>query len=251
MTIQYDGSGYHGWQRQPNGITVQEVLEKAVSAVTDENITVFGCGRTDAGVHAKKYICNFFTETRFDASRFKFAINSRLPKDIVCLASEEVPDEFDARWSERKTYTYLIRNTELPDAFLNGRVWQYSGRLDVDAMKQGATGFLGEHDFVGFASSGFTVKTTVREIYSIDVEKEADIISISVTGNGFLYNMVRIMVGTLALCGVGKIKPEEISDIIASKERARAGATAPPDGLYLTEVCYKNDLRRQNDEKEA
>ena len=240
LTIQYDGSRYHGWQRQPNGITIQEILEDAIAGVTGEKVTVYGCGRTDAGVHAKAYVCNFFTETRFDASRFKYAINARLPDDIVCFESEEAPESFDSRWSERKTYTYLIKNSEFPDAFLNGRVWHNPRPLDVDAMKEGAKAFLGEHDFIGFASSGFTVKTTVREIYSFTVDKKDDIITLSVTGNGFLYNMVRIMVGTLVLCGTGKISPDDIADIVDSCDRSRAGATAPPDGLYLTEVIYEN-----------
>lgn len=238
LTIQYDGSRYHGWQRQPNGITIQELLEDAIADVTGEKTTVYGCGRTDAGVHAKAYVCNFFTETRFDASRFKYAINSRLPDDIVCFSSEEADESFDSRWSERKTYTYVIKNSEFPDAFSNGRVWHYPRPLDVETMKKAAEGFLGEHDFVGFASSGFTVKTTVREIYSFTVDKEDDIITLSVTGNGFLYNMVRIMVGTVVLCGIGKLPPEDIPEILSSCDRSRAGATAPPDGLYLTEVVY-------------
>ncbi len=238
LIIQYDGSRYHGWQRQPNAATIQETMENAIGSVTGEEILLYGCGRTDAGVHAKGYVCNFFTQSRFDASRFKYAINSRLPDDIVCISSEEAADDFDSRWSSSKTYTYLIYNSELPDVFLNKRAWHYSHPLDITAMKKAAESFLGEHDFIGFAASGFTVKTTIRTIYSLDVTREGDIIRIDVTGNGFLYNMVRIIAGTLVFCGAGKINWRDMSDIIASCDRKRAGITAPADGLYLSEVFY-------------
>lgn len=238
IIIQYDGSHYHGWQKQPNAITIQETVENAIFGVTGEKIVLYGCGRTDAGVHAKYYVCNFFTETRFDASRFKYAINSRLPDDIVCISSEEVEESFDSRWSSSKTYTYLIQNSELPDVFLNKRAWHYCHPLDVTAMQKAAESFLGEHDFIGFASSGFTVKTTVRTIYSLDVKKEGDIIQIEVRGNGFLYNMVRIITGTLVFCGSGKLDWQDMPEIVASCDRSRAGITAPADGLYLSEVFY-------------
>ncbi|MEE0944722.1 MAG: tRNA pseudouridine(38-40) synthase TruA [Clostridia bacterium] len=238
LVIQYDGSRYHGWQKQPNAATIQETVENAIHNITAEEITLYGCGRTDAGVHAKGYVCNFFTESRFDASRFKYAINSRLPDDIVCTLSEEADNSFDSRWSTSKTYSYLILNSEFPDVFLNKRAWHYCHPLDLDAMQKAAEYFTGEHDFIGFASSGFTVKTTVRTIYSIGVTKEGDIIRIDVTGNGFLYNMVRIIAGTLVFCGCGKIDWREMPDIIASLDRKRAGITAPADGLYLSEVFY-------------
>ncbi len=238
LVLQYDGSRYHGWQKQRNGITIQETIENAIRDITGENITLYGCGRTDAGVHAHNYVCNFFTASRFDATRFMYAINSRIPDDIVCTSSYEVSDDFDSRWSSRKTYTYLIHNSPLPDVFLNKRAWHYRWELDIDAMRKAAECFLGEHDFVGFASSGFTVKTTVRTIYSLDVTKEGDLVRIDVCGNGFLYNMVRIIAGTLCFCGTGKIKWQDMPDIIASCDRQRAGITAPADGLYLSEVVY-------------
>lgn len=238
LIIQYDGSRYHGWQKQPNATTIQETVENAINAVTGEKIVLYGCGRTDAGVHAREYVCNFFTESRFDASRIKYAVNSRLPDDIVCLSSEEAADSFDSRWASAKTYTYLIQNSELPDVFLNKRAWHYPRKLDLTAMQKAAECFLGEHNFIGFASSGFTVKTTVRTIYSLDVSKQGDIIRIDVCGNGFLYNMVRIIAGTLVFCGNGKIDWHDMPEIIASEDRKRAGITAPADGLYLSKVYY-------------
>ncbi len=241
LILQYDGSCYHGWQRQPNAITVQETLENAIEDITGEKITLYGCGRTDAGVHAKEYVCNFFTDTRFDATRFMYAINSRIPDDIRCISSCEVSSDFDSRWSERKTYTYLIYNAPIKDVFLNKRVWHFHHKIDVDLMKKAAEAFVGEHDFIGFASSGFTVKTTVRTIYSLDVAKEGDIIRIDVCGNGFLYNMVRIIAGTLCFCGAGRIDWHEMPDIIASCDRERAGITAPADGLYLSKVEYSKN----------
>ncbi len=238
LILQYDGSRYHGWQRQPNGITIQETVENAILAITGEKVTLFGCGRTDAGVHAKCYVCNFFTASRFDATRFKYAINSHIPDEIVCIESQEADDSFDSRWSLKKTYTYLIHNASMPDAFLNKRAWHYRWELDIDAMQRAAEAFLGEHDFVGFASSGFTVKTTVRTIYSLNVTKEGDLVKIEVCGSGFLYNMVRIIVGTLCFCGTGRINWQDMPSIIASCDRQRAGITAPAEGLYLTEVIY-------------
>ncbi len=238
LVLQYDGSRYHGWQRQPNAITIQETLEDAIFNITGEKVAIFGCGRTDSGVHAMAYVCNFFTESRFDASRFMYAINSHTPDDIVCTSSQEVSQDFDSRWSEKKTYTYLIHNAPLPDVFLNKRVWHIRHPLDIDKMKRAAESFLGEHDFIGFASSGFTVKTTVRTIYSLDISKEGDIVRIEICGNGFLYNMVRIIAGTLCFCGSGRLKAENMPEIIASCDRERAGITAPADGLYLKEVIY-------------
>ncbi len=238
IIISYAGENYHGWQKQKNGMTIQESLENAIYKITGENVTVFGCGRTDAGVHAKYYVSNFFTDSKFDATRFKYAINAYLPTDIVCLSSEEAEDTFDSRWSKDKTYTYVIKNSDLPDAFLDKRAWHIKPKLNIDAMKQAAKAFLGEHDFIGFAASGFTVKTTVRTIYSLDITENDGLIEIKVKGNGFLYNMVRIIAGTLVFCGMGKISPDNMAEIIESKDRTRAGITAPPDGLYLTEVNY-------------
>lgn len=240
LILQFDGGAYHGWQRQKNALTVQEIMEKALGKITGEKISVSGCGRTDAGVHARGFVCNFHTECKIPAGRMAYALNVRLPEDIVCVASEEAAPDFDSRISATsKRYTYLIQNSDFPDVFMHDRAWYYKFPLDVEKMQKAAEGFLGEHDFIGFAASGFTVKTTVRTIYSLDVAKDGDMIKIDVCGNGFLYNMVRIIAGTLVFCGIGRIDWRDIPDIIASCDRKRAGITAPACGLYLSEVFYK------------
>lgn len=239
LTIQYDGTAYHGWQIQAGDITIQEELTKALKSITGENIKVKGCGRTDSGVHAERYICNFYTESRIPADRYPYALNSKLPRDIVCKAAEFEDEEFDSnRSAVSKRYIYRIYNSDIPDAFAGRYSWQYKYKLDDEKMRKAAKAFIGEHDFIGFASSGFTVKTTVRTIYSLDVKREGDMITIDVCGNGFLYNMVRIIAGTLVFVGIGKINPEDMPEIINSKCRERAGVTAPAHGLCLKEVYY-------------
>lgn len=240
LKIQYDGTKYHGWQIQKNEKTVQETLMRALEKITGETVSVIGCGRTDTGVHAEGYVCNFNTDSSIPVERYPYALNAHLPCDIVCLDAREVPDDFHAnRSAVGKRYVYKILNREFPDAVLCRYSWHYKYPLDADKMREAAKAFVGEHDFIGFASSGFTVKTTVREIYSLDVSRENDIITIDAAGNGFLYNMVRIITGTLVFVGCGKINPVDIADIIASKDRNRAGITAPPQGLCLKEVYYK------------
>lgn len=242
LTIAYDGTAYHGWQIQKNAITVQETVTNAIEKITGERVSVIGCGRTDTGVHAENYICNFFTNAAIPADKYPYALNTHLPKDIVCFAAEEVSDDFHANKSAvGKRYVYKILNREFPDAVMHRYAWHYKYPLDLDKMREAAKAFIGEHDFIGFASSGYSVKTTVREIYSLDVTKDGDIIKIDICGNGFLYNMVRIIAGTLVFCGSGKTDPKEMGEIIASKNRERAGITAPAEGLCLKEVYYPND----------
>ena len=240
LTIQYDGTNYHGWQMQKNAPTVQETLSAAVSRVTGTKPQITGSSRTDAGVHAKRFVCNFKTESKVPCERLPLALNTYLPKDIVCLSAEDCDDNFNARFSaKKKCYTYYIFNSKLPDAFLCDYSWHFPYKLDMEKMKKAAGAFIGRHDFAGFSASGASVLTTVREIYSLDVEKNGDLIKITVTGNGFLYNMVRIIAGTLVYVGLGKIAPEEITDIINSRDRARAGKTLIPNGLTLLEVNYE------------
>lgn len=239
LKLQYDGTAYHGWQIQKNAVTVQETVKKALVKITGEDINLVGCGRTDTGVHGENYICNFHTSSSIPTEKIPYALNSKLPKDIVCFGAESMGMDFHAKNSAvKKRYVYKILNREFPDAVLSRYSWFYKYPLDVNKMKKAAKAFIGEHDFIGFASSGFTVKTTVREIYSLDVSKDGDVITIDITGNGFLYNMVRIITGTLVFAGGGKINPEDMKEIILSKDRNRAGITAPPQGLCLKEVYY-------------
>ena len=239
LTLQYDGGAYHGWQIQQNAVTVQETVQTALKKITGEEISLTGCSRTDAGVHADMFVCNFHTSAHIPPEKYPYALNANLPLDIVCYGSEQVSDDFHANKSAvKKGYVYKILNSEFPDAVMRRYAWHYRFPLDTQKMRAAAAAFLGEHDFIGFASSGFSVKTTVRTIYSLDVLKDGDIITIDVCGNGFLYNMVRIIAGTLVFAGAGKINPDDMAEIIASKNRDRAGITAPPEGLCLKEVFY-------------
>lgn len=239
LKLQYDGSNYHGWQIQKNGVTVQETLVNAVNSVTGARPNIVGCGRTDAGVHALGYVCNFHTESNIPPEKFTYALNSHLPDDIRVFEAEAVGDEFHAnKDAVKKRYIYRILNSEINDAFERKYAWHVRVPLDDTAMREAAKAFLGEHDFIGFASSGFSVKTTVRTIYSLDIKKSGDILTVDITGNGFLYNMVRIIAGTLVYIGCGRIDGREIESIIKSKCRNRAGITAPANGLFLREVYY-------------
>lgn len=239
LVLQYDGTAYHGWQMQENAPTVQETLSGAIRRITGVKPQLTGSSRTDAGVHARRFVCNFKTGSEIPCERLPMAINTYLPGDIVCLEAAECANDFNARFSAKgKCYTYYILNSRLPDAFLRGHSWHFPHKLDIENMKRAAEAFIGVHDFAGFAASGATTATTVREIYSLDIEKRGDLIEITVRGNGFLYNMVRIIAGTLAFVGCGKINADDMPDIIASCDRRRAGVTAPPGGLFLTEVYY-------------
>lgn len=239
LTIQFDGTAYHGWQRQNNAFSVQQAIESALSRITGAPVTVTGCGRTDAGVHALRYVCNFLTEARMPAERFAPALNSVLPCDIRCLAAADVPKSFHARFSAiGKRYRYLIDHAPVGDVFLRDRAWQYRYPLDFAQMQRACDAFIGKHDFAAFCASGSEVSNTVREIYSLTLERQGSLILMEVYGNGFLYNMVRIIAGTLVWVGSGKICAEQIAEIIDKRDRKLAGITAPPQGLYLQEVLY-------------
>ncbi len=239
LKLQYDGTAYHGWQIQNNAVTIQETVKKAIEQITGEQINLIGCGRTDTGVHAENYICNFHTLSSIPPEKFPYALNSKLPSDIVCFNAEKTDEKFHSKNSAvKKRYIYKIMCSEFPDAVMNRYTWHCKYPLDIQKMREAAKAFIGVHDFLGFASSGFTVKTTVREIYSLDILKENKIITIDIIGNGFLYNMVRIIAGTLMYAGSGKINPSDMEEIIASCDRKKAGITAPPQGLCLKEVYY-------------
>lgn len=239
LNLQFDGTNYHGWQIQSGVPTIQETLKNALYRITHEDIMPTGCGRTDAGVHAEQYTANFFTDCSIPIERLPYALNANLPDDIVCTGAEKVSDDFSAnRSAKAKCYRYTIDNGIFPDVFTSRYAWHYKHQLDTDAMKKAAEAFIGTHDFIGFASSGFSVKTTIRTIYGIELKKNNNIITIDVTGNGFLYNMVRIITGTLVYTGGGKINASDMSDIIDSRQRERAGITAPAKGLCLRRVFY-------------
>ncbi len=240
LIIKFDGSKYHGWQVQNNGITVQQKLIDAIFSITgQEQLKLVGCGRTDAGVHALDYVANFYTTSNIPTEKIPYALNTHLPEDIVCIGAEDVDASFNASSSAKsKRYTYRILNSEFSDPFLKNYAYYVKFPLDVEKMQCAAQYFVGTHDFVGFAAAGYTVKTTIRTIYSLEITKNDRLIEINVTGNGFLYNMVRIIAGTLIGVGRGTIDAEDIPDIIKSCDRQRAGITAPAQGLCLSEVVY-------------
>ncbi len=239
LTIKYDGTDYHGWQYQPNGITVQEVLENTLQKVLKNKISVTGCSRTDAGVHAKMHVSNFKAETSIPVHKIPLVLNQFLPDDIRASECEMVDDDFNARYhTVEKTYRYRILNQEHNDPFLSRYVWHYPTRLDVEKMKEAACFMVGEKDFTAFMASGSSAKTTVRNLKKVEVEKEGNLITITACANGFLYNMVRIIVGTLVYVGNSKLTAEEVKRILESKDRRLGGVTAPPQGLILEEVVY-------------
>lgn len=239
LTIAYDGTNYCGWQIQPNGITVEEVLNKALTKLTGEDILVIGASRTDSGVHALGNVAVFDTETTIPAERIAVALNQRLPEDIVITKSEEVPLDFHPRYCDcSKTYEYHIINTRIliPTKRLTNYFVSYN--LDLDKMRQAAEYLVGEHDFVSFCNVRTDVENTVRTITALDILKNGDEITIRITGNGFLYNMVRIIVGTLIRVGRGFYEPEKVKEILEVKDRKAAGVTAPAHGLVLVEIRY-------------
>lgn len=240
LTIEFDGTRYHGWQLQENALTVQEVITSAIRALTGEDCNLTGSGRTDAGVHAMGFVANFYTASRIPPDRFAFALYSLLPDDISIRDSEEVPHEFHSRFSAKgKKYRYLIHNSRIKSALLNNRAYNVPiCTLDVEKMQAAADHFLGTHDFKAFMAAGSSLENTVRTIHSLTLERNGDLITLDIKGNGFLYNMVRIITGTLIDVGAGKILPDEIPDIIESLDRNRAGKTVPASGLYLVEVYY-------------
>ena len=240
LTIEYDGKNFAGWQTQPNKESIQGEIENAISSITGEEIEIFGSGRTDAGVHALGQVANFHTESKIDIAKFPYAINAKLKKSIVIKEAEEMPERFHARYNvKEKTYMYVINNNEFPSALDRYREFHIPCKLDIEKMRQGLMYFKGTHDFKGFMSSGGNKKkTTVRTITNCELFQKEGKIIIELTGDGFLYNMVRIICGTIVDVGLGKIDVSEIPYIIESKDRTKAGRTLPPHGLYLKEVRY-------------
>ncbi len=242
MLIRYDGTNYHGWQRQKNGISVQQAVETALSDLTGENIEITGCSRTDAGVHALEYVFHFHSKTGIPAERLPYALNYHLPKDISALSAWEMEPEFHARFSAKgKRYIYRIWNSGIRNPFVSRYSWQMPYHLDVDAMISAAPILEGTHDFAGFMATGGSQKTTVRTVSCCRVEQDPEqkeLITVTVEADAFLYNMVRIITGTLVEIGLGRIQIEDLPAIIESCDRKRCGLTAPPQGLFLKKVYY-------------
>ena len=272
LRVAYDGTAYHGWQVQPEAVTIEGVLNEKLSLLTGEDITVTGASRTDAGVHAQGNVAVFDTESSIPGERFSYALNTLLPEDISCNESFEVPSDFHPRKTDtEKTYEYTILNTEFPVPGRRNYAWHVKPWLDVDKMRAAASVLIGPHDFRGFCSSKTQAGSTVRTIYSINVYEEVinskqittdcDLkdapsdgrshkknkealtggreIRIVVCGDGFLYNMVRIIAGTLANAGgLGKITPEDVAYALETKNRSLAGLTAPPQGLCLLDIYF-------------
>lgn len=239
LNLSYDGTAYHGWQVQPNGITVQEVLQNALEILLGEKVKVTGCSRTDAGVHANDFFCHIDCDEKFPETAFTRGLNGLLPNDIAIKACREVGSDFHARYNAKgKTYVYKILNSNIKDAFLFRYTWQIERPLNLEKMNAFAEKIIGTHDFYAFSSSGRTVEDTVRTITDCKVSKNGDIVTLSVTANGFLYNMVRIIVGTAVEVSDGRIDINTIEEILNSKNRDLLGATAPPQGLFLEKVIY-------------
>ena len=246
LILMYNGTAYHGWQVQKTEVTVAQTLEKGLSMVCGEPVRVVGCGRTDAGVHAEHYVANFHTSSRIPVDRLPFAVNTHIPEDIAVLEAYEVADDFNAIGScIRKEYTYRIYNSRVKNPFYVNRAYFYPKRLDEDVMDRAARAFEGTHDFAAVRSVGTNVRSTVRTIYYCRVTRSAELLELKVCANGFLYNMVRIITGTLTEVGLGRRRPQELAGILASRDRQQAGHTAPAAGLYLVEVYY--DEQRQTE----
>jgi len=246
--LRYDGRAFHGWQVQKNAPTVMETFQDALEAVLGERPDVKGCSRTDSGVHAKMYAVSFKTENRIPCQGLAKALNTKLPETIAATACREVDDDFHARYSSNgKRYVYRILNSELRDPFCEGFVCRIPQHLDEKLMHDEAQSFVGTHDFKSFQNTGTDIEDTVRTMYAASVERKGDMIEFSVSGDGFLYNMVRIMAGTLIDIARGTIKRGSIPDILSALDRETAGFTAPACGLMLDEVFY--DFEKEGEEQ--
>ena len=245
LKIAYDGTNYHGWQIQENALAVQEVFQTALTKILNATYEIKGCSRTDSGVHANEYFISVKTEREIPPLRLKAALNGNLPNDIAVLDSLIVDDNFHARYScKGKQYIYKIWNNEVKNPFLNGYALHYRWKLDEKLLDSAAKSYLGSHDFTSFCTLDMREqKNMVRTVTQSCVERNGDLVTFTVAADGFLYNMVRIMTGTLFRVAQGKILPDDIPGIINAKSRASAGPTAPAHGLYLNKVYYaKEDL---------
>ena len=241
LVIEYDGKEFNGWQKQPTKLNIQGEIERAIKQITGEDVDLTASGRTDAGVHAFGQVANFKTNSNIPIEKIPIALNSNLKKSILIKSAEEVEERFHSRLNcKRKTYRYIINNSKYGTAIYRNLETHIPMKLDIQKMQEAVQYFEGEHDFKAFKASGTSSKSSVRTIYKAEViDAGNERIYIDLTGNGFLYNMVRIIAGTLVEVGLGKIEPNEIKTIIESKKRENAGKTLPPQGLYLVNVEYE------------
>ena len=239
IIVAYDGTNYSGWQIQPNGITIQGVLNETLSKLLGEEIQVMGASRTDAGVHALGNVAVFDTNTRIPGEKISYALNQFLPDDIRIQLSEEVEPDFHPRYCDsEKTYQYRILNRRFPVPMERLYSYFYHYKLDVSLMQEAVSWLIGRHDFASFCGAGAQVRSTVRTITGIEIWRDGDIITLEVRGTGFLYNMVRIIAGTLIEIGNGQYPPETMRDILEARDRQAAGPTAPAHGLTLVGISY-------------
>lgn len=245
LTLEYDGTGFVGWQRQTNGASIQEELERAVHGFCGEGVTAYGAGRTDAGVHALGQVAHVDIERETDSNTVRDAINAHLrPHPIVVRAADAVTDEFHARFSAvERAYLYRILNRRAPPAILRGQVWHVPGALDVAAMHEAAQVLVGNHDFTSFRATLCQAKSPVKTLDSLSVTREGEEIHVRAEARSFLHHQVRNMVGTLKLVGDGKWNASDVAAALAARDRAKGGPTAPAEGLYLTEVRYPSTMR--------
>ena len=240
LRVAYDGTEYCGWQIQPGLRTVEGTLKSALNKLMGTEVPMIGASRTDAGVHAEGNVAVFDCDTTIPADKIKYALNNMLPEDVVVVESKQVEDNFHPRHCDcKKTYQYRILNTPLPDPNRRRNTYFYRGSLDIAAMWEAAGYIVGTHDFICFMAAGSQVKDTVRTVYSLELEREYDVVTMTIQGNGFLYNMVRIIAGTLIMVGRGQIKPQEVKNIIDKRDRREAGPTAPAKGLTLKVIEYE------------
>ncbi len=241
LTLRYDGTDFHGWQLQPNAVTVQQELCNAFRKISGNDENIIGCSRTDTGVHANMFCCNVCTECQVSTEKLPDALNFYLPATVSVYDCKEVDYDFHARYDcKGKEYVYLIYNGKYRNPFYENKALFYPYTIDAEMLDKQAKDFIGVHDFSAFCSAGTEITDKTREIYDCSVSRNGDIVEIRVSGNGFLYNMVRIIVGTLLDIQRGKIQKDSIKEIINSLDRNNAGVTAPGCGLYLNKVYYNN-----------
>jgi tRNA pseudouridine38-40 synthase len=249
LKLRYEGTRYHGWQAQRGLATVSSVLDDALSRVCGERVRTVGCGRTDAGVHARVYCANFRSSCTIPAERLPFAVNTFLPDDIAVLDARDADESFNAIFScVKKEYAYEIVASRIRDPFLTGRAYFYTKKLAVDKMREAANAFVGKHDFAAVRSLGTPTRTTVRTVHWYEIDEHTDGVTLRVCADGFLYNMARAMAGTLIYVSEGKIPPDGIPKLLESRDRRLAGPTVPPQGLYLNRIWYDDtDMFERSD----